>query len=149
LAGRLRLEAWRLPVRLSPVWSLVGTLGPREYARGLTGEFDRPAEQASAAMTTRVAHVSPLPEVVDAAIDAYVQWREESADAREAYCRWSSAATTDRMLASGAYLAALDREEAAASVYADAMRRLGDECVDVFRPLPQLASRGPSSRRPG
>ena len=81
-------------------------------------------------MSVRVEPVSPHHEVVDAALDAYVGWREECADTREAYRRWSSAAKPDRMLASCAYLAALDREEAAARVYADAMRRLGDEFVN-------------------
>jgi len=81
--------------------------------------------------------VSPLPAVVDAAIDAYVSWREECADASEAYHRWSSAAKADRMLASCAYFAALDREEIAASVYAGAMRRLGDECVGGPRAAPR------------
>jgi hypothetical protein len=78
----------------------------------------------------RVESLSPLHDVVDAAIDAYVWWREECAGARDAYDRWSSAVTADRMLASCAYIAALDREETAASVYADAMRRLGKEFVD-------------------
>ena len=81
-------------------------------------------------MSIRVEPVSPLHDVVDAALDAYVAWREECARARGAYRRWSSAAKADRMLASCAYLAALDREEAAASVYATAMSRLGDEFAD-------------------
>lgn len=78
----------------------------------------------------KVEPLSPLHDIVDAAIDAYVRWREECASARDAYDRWSSAAKADRVLASCAYIAALDREESAASVYADAMKRLGDEFVD-------------------
>ena len=74
--------------------------------------------------------VSSLPEVVDDAIEAYVSWREACGDARDAYGRWSEAAKPERMLASCAYVAALDREEAAAGVYAEAMKRLGDEFAD-------------------
>ena len=85
-------------------------------------------------MSLPIAAVSPLPEVVDAAIEAYVRWREECTEVREAYRRWSSAAKADRTLASCAYIAALDREQAAASFYADAMRRLCDECVDPLAP---------------
>ena len=84
-------------------------------------------------MSIAVDPVCAPPHVVDAAIDAYVFWREECADVRKAYHRWSSAAKGDRMLACCAYIAALDREEIAASVYAAAMRRLGDECVEVWR----------------
>ena len=81
-------------------------------------------------MSIPVDPVSPVHEVVDAAVDAYVRWREECANACEAYRRWSSAPKADQMLASCGYMAALDREESAATVYADAMRRLGNEFVD-------------------
>jgi hypothetical protein len=81
-------------------------------------------------MSILIEPASPRPDVIDAAIDAYVRWREECIGARDAYRRWSSAEKADRMLASCAYVAALDREEIAASVYADAMRHLADECVD-------------------
>jgi hypothetical protein len=76
-------------------------------------------------MSIGVEPVSLQADAVDYAVDAYVRWREECVGTREAYRRWLSAATVDRMLASCAFVAALDREEAAASVYADAMRRLG------------------------
>ena len=69
-------------------------------------------------------------EVVDAAIDAYVHWRDAAADTCEAYDGWSSANRADRMLAACAYSAALDREETAANRYAIAMRRLKAECKD-------------------
>jgi hypothetical protein len=81
-------------------------------------------------MRILVEPASPRPDVVDAAIDAYVRWREECTDARNAYRSWLNGAQPDRMLASAAYLAAIDREEAAANVYAEAVRRLADECVD-------------------
>jgi len=69
-------------------------------------------------------------EVVDAAIDAYVHWRDACADTCEAYDGWSSANRADRTLAASAYWAALDREETAANGYAIAMRRLKAECKD-------------------
>src|SRR5262249_16702137 len=81
-------------------------------------------------MSAPVQSVSASREVVDAAIDAYVRRREECADVHGAYQRWLGAEKGDYMLASSAYLAALDREEIAANVYADAMRRLTDECTD-------------------
>jgi len=93
-------------------------------------------------MSILVQPVSARPEVVDAALDAYVCWREECADAREAYGRWSSAEKGDRMLASYAYIAALDREQIAASVYGDAMRRLSGECVETWRAEPRRLWRG-------
>jgi len=80
-------------------------------------------------MNVRTEYGSPHPAVVDAAIEAYVCWREACTAARDAYRRWSSADTADRSLASAAYLAALDREEIAADAYAQAIGQLGDECV--------------------
>lgn len=55
---------------------------------------------------------------VDEAIDAYVDWREESAHVWDAYARWESAADGDASFAFSAYRAALDREECASRVYA-------------------------------
>jgi hypothetical protein len=64
--------------------------------------------------------------VVDAMIQAYVDWREESSAVWDAYTRWSSVPSTDAGLAYAAYRAALDRERQAADVYADLIRRVGD-----------------------
>ena len=97
------------------------------------------------AMSSLVETVSPPSDIVDDAVEAYVRWREECADASEAYRRWLSAEKPDRMLAFCAYTAALDREEAGAGVYADAMKRLADECVDAWRAEPRRVwSGGPS-----
>jgi hypothetical protein len=96
-------------------------------------------------MSISVESATPQADVVDDAVDAYVRWREECAGAGEAYHRWSGAEKADRMLAYCAYTAALDREEAAASVYAEAMRRLGDECVDAWRAEPRRVWGGYSS----
>ena len=84
---------------------------------------------------------TPHPSLVDAAIAAYIRWHEECADTRQAYERWLGAAKSDRRRASYAYAAAIDREEAAAGVYADAMRELEAGCVVAQRPGPRHDSR--------
>ena len=57
------------------------------------------------------------PHVVDALVEGYVAWREESASASESYKSFSHASGRERGTAYAAYLAALDREEAAARSY--------------------------------
>jgi hypothetical protein len=63
--------------------------------------------------------------LVDAFIESYVEWREECNELRRAYRRWAACAWPDRDLAFGAYRAALDREEKAASVHEFVSQRLG------------------------
>ncbi len=63
--------------------------------------------------------------LVDIYIESYVEWREECNDLRRAYRCWAASAWPDRDLAFGAYRAALDREEKAASVHAVISQRLG------------------------
>ena len=58
---------------------------------------------------------------VDLALDAYVAWREECAAVRAAYLTWTRVGAT----AFDAYAAALEREELAATLYADLVRRVG------------------------
>jgi hypothetical protein len=60
-------------------------------------------------------------ELVDAATDAYVDWREECAGVWEAYERWACAPDIDAAGAFVAYRAALDREESASHAYAELM----------------------------
>ena len=55
---------------------------------------------------------------VDAMIDAYVAWREESLGVWSAYRAWSAATEADVELAFANYRAALDREGQAATTYA-------------------------------
>ena len=62
--------------------------------------------------------------MVDEAMDAYVDWREECVRVSDAYDRWLSAVRADTGLAFRAYTAALDREERASQVYAELIRRL-------------------------
>jgi hypothetical protein len=64
-------------------------------------------------------------ELIEAAMDAYVDWRQQSAGVYAAYRRWSVANSTDAALAFAAYVAALDREERASRSYAEALWRSG------------------------
>ena len=76
---------------------------------------------------TRLPH-SVHPDVrarlVDTAMDRYIDWREQSAAAVEAYETWGSAPHAQLPLAFAAYRAALEQEECAASVYARAIEAL-------------------------
>jgi len=80
--------------------------------------------------------------LVDEAVDAYVDWREERSSVWDAYARWTTAPVADSPLAFSAYGAALDREERAAHVYADLMTR-----VSVAVPAFQLDAAGESCAR--
>jgi hypothetical protein len=55
--------------------------------------------------------------LLDALIDSYVTWREESAAVNVTYRRWTHAEGADRELRFDEYFAALDREEYAACAY--------------------------------
>jgi hypothetical protein len=58
-------------------------------------------------------------DMIDRLLELYCAWREECAHLDVAYRRFSIASPPDRPLAFAAYIAALDREESAARVYAD------------------------------
>ncbi|HUA72973.1 MAG TPA: hypothetical protein VMA96_17890 [Solirubrobacteraceae bacterium] len=60
---------------------------------------------------------SPISDLIDAVMDGYVTWREESAAVEAAYCTWRRASSDQRTVAFEDYFAALDREERAASEY--------------------------------
>jgi hypothetical protein len=55
---------------------------------------------------------------IDALLELYVSWREECHVVRQAYQWWVDSARERRDLAYAGYLAALEREEHAARVYA-------------------------------
>ena len=61
--------------------------------------------------------------LVDDVIEGYVSWREESAAVTATYDRWSCAPREERSNAFQAYVAALDREEHAASAYRRLLER--------------------------
>jgi hypothetical protein len=60
-------------------------------------------------------------QLIDVALDCYIDWREQSRAAMAAYASWASAPSTQRPLAFATYQAALDREEHAARHYASAI----------------------------
>lgn len=62
--------------------------------------------------------------LVGETIERYVAWREESAAVRAGYDQWLSAARAERAFCFAAYGAALDREECAARLHADSVKRL-------------------------
>ena len=64
--------------------------------------------------------------LVDEAVLAYVEWREECGAVRDAYGRWANAPAREGARVEVAYRAALDREEAAADAYAKLIARVGD-----------------------
>src|SRR4051812_50204805 len=59
--------------------------------------------------------------LIDAAVDSYVDWREESAAVPRAYRRWAGAVRSDRARALAAYVAALDQEERAGAPHAQVL----------------------------
>ena len=63
-------------------------------------------------------------QLVDDAIQAYVEWREECAAVWDAFYRWASGPGVDAAAAFSTYRAALDREECASHAYADLLTRL-------------------------
>jgi hypothetical protein len=80
-------------------------------------------------------------EVIDEAIDAYVEWREECLFLVDAYQRWLSEADRDRRLAFAAYRAALDREQQASSVYESRCDRVARELISGRGPIARLRRR--------
>jgi hypothetical protein len=62
--------------------------------------------------------------LVDEAVAAYVDWRNESTTVWDTYGRWTRATVADAPLAFSAYRAAIDREEHASRVYASFMKRV-------------------------
>ena len=68
---------------------------------------------------------TPSPQLLDAVMDGYVTWREESVAVNAAYHSWTKAPLEQRRLAFDHYLAALDREEGAASHYGRLIEEVG------------------------
>lgn len=79
---------------------------------------------------TRSAHADAHRRLVDAVIDGYVTWREESFAVDVAYRRWKHASSPEQAGAFDQYVFALEREERAASEY----RRRIEEVSAVSRP---------------
>ena len=82
------------------------------------------------------------PELIDALIESYVEWREECATLRQAYERWMSFPAWEREFAFVAYTAALDREQQASIVYSSCIDRVRGEIDSTWRrPLNRLRRR--------
>ena len=62
--------------------------------------------------------------LIDDAFDAYLEWRDESAEVSRAYKRWNGAPAREARRKFWAYRAALEREEHAARVYGGLVSRL-------------------------
>jgi hypothetical protein len=61
--------------------------------------------------------------LVDRLMEAYVSWREACLQVTDAYGSWATETGPGATSAFGWYMAALDREERAAEVYAGLVRR--------------------------
>ena len=61
---------------------------------------------------------------VDDMMDGYVSWRDACAAVAVSYENWKSSVRTDQKLAFSAYVAALDREEQAATAYERAVAQV-------------------------
>jgi hypothetical protein len=79
---------------------------------------------------------------LDAAFDAYLEWRMRCDAVHRTYTQWSRARDDAAIWACGAYERALNREESAANMYAVTMTRV----AELVRPHP---SRSRTDVRPG
>jgi hypothetical protein len=88
--------------------------------------------------------------LIDAAVDSYVDWREESAAVRRAYRRWAGADRSERPGAFAAYVAALDQEERAGARYGQVIAYFHSVRLKQPRARPRrtwrLGRRGPGRR---
>ena len=75
---------------------------------------------ASDGKDRRPLHVS-LRRLRDEIVDLYLDWREEAAAVADAYAKWADAPADEKGPCFAVYLAAIDREEAAARSYADVL----------------------------
>ncbi len=64
-------------------------------------------------------------ELIDAVMDAYIDWREDSAEVKATYRAWNDAPVHQRALSYDNYVAALDREELAANLYRRLVEQAG------------------------
>jgi hypothetical protein len=67
--------------------------------------------------------------LVDVLVESYVRWREECLAVRLAYRFWADCERGERRLAYAGYVAALDREDHAACVYAEEIRWIRRLCA--------------------
>jgi hypothetical protein len=72
-----------------------------------------------------ILETSPRRRLVNAAMNAYLDWRDQCAAVSDAYRRWADAGGADVGSAWRAYEVALEREEHASALYDDVVRRIG------------------------
>ena len=70
------------------------------------------------------AATDPSSPLTYAFLESWMSWRESCEDVRSAYQSWSECACPQRPLAFADYRAALDREQLAAGIYANAAWRI-------------------------
>src|SRR5918996_3571835 len=110
--------------------------------RGRSAPHPRPRPGRLLPARGEVMNAKVRPELIDALMEAYVEWREECATLRRAYERWLSFPTWERELAFAAYTAALDREQQASIVYSNWIERVQGEIDSTWRrPLNRLRRR--------
>jgi hypothetical protein len=107
-------------IRLDGVWRG----NPIYFVDGILPPPEPPVELITMKLN-RSATASPSPELIDAVMERYVTWREQSAAVEAAYRRWSHAAAEDRNLCFDDYAAALDQEELAADDYRRLIEQAG------------------------
>jgi hypothetical protein len=89
------------------------------YASALDREHA--AARVYARLMSTVGHLVHRRKALDAAFDAYLDWRERRDGVQDAYGQWRRSRAADSVLAFHAYRGALDREEEAAEHYAATM----------------------------
>jgi hypothetical protein len=82
--------------------------------------------------------------LVHAAMDAYLDWRDECSAVSDAYRDWADAREPDAAMAWRAYEDALDREERASVAYADLIGHVGGLTTPDRNPSTDLAASGES-----
>jgi len=80
--------------------------------------------------------------LIDDAFDAYLEWRDESAEVWHAYKRWNGAPARDARRKFWAYRAALEREEHAARVYGRLLSRLNLRVADLQACYEERSAKG-------
>ena len=73
---------------------------------------------------------APLRRLRDEILDLYMDWREQAAAVADAYASWAGAPAGEEGRWFAVYLAALDREQAAARSYADVLAN-AERCRDA------------------
>lgn len=71
-----------------------------------------------------------VPILVDQMIAMCIQWRRSAEAVTDAYERWCAAPVDEGTIRCAAYMAALDQEQTAASMYAESITKLEQWLVD-------------------